>query len=138
DAVTDAREVATVYNLRVAEYHTYFVGRKEWEFSVWAHNAYVLPADAIKVDHIPNGGPANPALAGRTIYETDAAGNLRLCAGYDGRGLMLRRVDLVGRSDGGVPTPHVHEYTQNRNPAGEWFANPQRGVRPADPATEVP
>ena len=27
-----------VYNLRVEEYHTYFVGCQEWGFSVWAHN----------------------------------------------------------------------------------------------------
>jgi RHS repeat-associated protein len=30
---------APVYNLRVAAYHTYFVGREDWGFSVWAHNA---------------------------------------------------------------------------------------------------
>jgi hypothetical protein len=29
-----------VYNLRVAEYHTYFVGDADWAFAVWAHNAY--------------------------------------------------------------------------------------------------
>ena len=29
----------TVYNLRIEEYHTYFVGSAEWGFSVWAHNA---------------------------------------------------------------------------------------------------
>ena len=28
-----------VYNLRVADWHTYFVGCDEWGFSVWAHNA---------------------------------------------------------------------------------------------------
>ncbi len=28
----------TVYNLRVAEHHTYFVGADDWGFSVWAHN----------------------------------------------------------------------------------------------------
>jgi hypothetical protein len=29
----------TVYNLRVADCHTYFVGCEQWGFSVWAHNA---------------------------------------------------------------------------------------------------
>jgi hypothetical protein len=29
----------TVYNLKVADYHTYFVGSKEWGFAVWAHNS---------------------------------------------------------------------------------------------------
>jgi hypothetical protein len=38
DAVTDAGEVTTVYNVRIAEYHTYFVGSREWGWSVWAHN----------------------------------------------------------------------------------------------------
>jgi guanyl-specific ribonuclease Sa len=39
EAVRDLNEVATVYNLRVSDYHTYFVGSREWGFSVWAHNA---------------------------------------------------------------------------------------------------
>jgi hypothetical protein len=39
EAVTDLEGVATVYNLRVSDYHTYFVGSREWGFSVWAHNA---------------------------------------------------------------------------------------------------
>jgi RHS repeat-associated protein len=28
-----------VYNVRIADFHTYFVGCEEWGFSVWAHNA---------------------------------------------------------------------------------------------------
>jgi len=39
EAVTDSGEVTTVYNLCVAEYHTYFVGGRDWDFSIWAHNA---------------------------------------------------------------------------------------------------
>jgi hypothetical protein len=34
----EAREIVPVHNLRVAHYHTYFVGSREWGFSVWAHN----------------------------------------------------------------------------------------------------
>ena len=45
ETVTDSNEVATVYNLRISEHHTYFVGNRDWGFSVWAHNAnYVLVA----------------------------------------------------------------------------------------------
>jgi hypothetical protein len=29
-----------VYNLRVQDFHTYFVGGSDWGFSVWAHNSY--------------------------------------------------------------------------------------------------
>jgi filamentous hemagglutinin len=38
EAVTDTGAVTTVYNLAVAEYHTYFVGARDWGFAVWAHN----------------------------------------------------------------------------------------------------
>ena len=34
------RRDAKVYNLRVADYHTYFVGDESWGFALWAHNAY--------------------------------------------------------------------------------------------------
>ena len=38
EGVFDNREESIVYNLRVSEYHTYFVGSGVWGFSVWAHN----------------------------------------------------------------------------------------------------
>jgi hypothetical protein len=43
EEVEDTGEYETVYNLRVAEYHTYFVGSPEWGFSVWAHNTCRIP-----------------------------------------------------------------------------------------------
>jgi intein/homing endonuclease len=33
-------QTETVYNLRVTNYRTYFVGGREWGFSVWVHNLY--------------------------------------------------------------------------------------------------
>ena len=45
--VVDADEYAVVYNLRVADYHTYFVGASEWGFSVWAHNQGCGPDDSL-------------------------------------------------------------------------------------------
>ena len=39
EAVCDSGTIETVYNCRVAEYHTYFVGSADWQWSVWAHNA---------------------------------------------------------------------------------------------------
>jgi hypothetical protein len=38
DEVTETDELATLYNVRVADYHTYFVGDDDWGFGVWAHN----------------------------------------------------------------------------------------------------
>jgi len=42
EEVYDTGDYETVYNLRVADWHTYFVGGEDWGFSVWAHNAYDL------------------------------------------------------------------------------------------------
>jgi hypothetical protein len=39
EGVADSGQQETVYNLRVSDYHTYFVSGEEWGFSVWAHNA---------------------------------------------------------------------------------------------------
>ena len=39
ESVKDRGEIATVYNLRIVEYHTYYVGDPLWGFSVWSHNA---------------------------------------------------------------------------------------------------
>ena len=38
EKIVDADRWATVYNLRVADFHTYFIGAEGWGFSVWAHN----------------------------------------------------------------------------------------------------
>ena len=39
EGAADSGTVETVYNFRVAEYHTYFVSATEDGISVWAHNA---------------------------------------------------------------------------------------------------
>ena len=39
ESVAEGEGLAAVYNLRVADYHTYFVGGSDWGFSVWTHNA---------------------------------------------------------------------------------------------------
>jgi intein/homing endonuclease len=38
EEVYDTGEYETLYNIRVADYHTYFVSGDGWGFSVWAHN----------------------------------------------------------------------------------------------------
>jgi RHS repeat-associated protein len=40
--IFDTGKEEPVYNLRVAEHHTYFVGGVDWGFSVWAHNACAI------------------------------------------------------------------------------------------------
>jgi Pretoxin HINT domain len=37
-------EHVPIYNIRVSDYHTYFVGGEDWGFAVWAHNSYYNPS----------------------------------------------------------------------------------------------
>jgi Pretoxin HINT domain len=37
----DTGEWEPLYNFRVADFHTYFVGVHDWGFSVWTHNACI-------------------------------------------------------------------------------------------------
>src|SRR5262249_11937433 len=41
EEVFDTGCYETVYNLRVADWHTYFVGDEGWGRAVWAHNQYI-------------------------------------------------------------------------------------------------
>gem|GEM_PF-5472292 len=40
ESISNLNEITTVYNLRVADHHTYFVGGALWGWDVWVHNAY--------------------------------------------------------------------------------------------------
>jgi intein/homing endonuclease len=46
ESLVEANQNVPVYNLRIAEYHTYFVGSAEWGFSVWTHNMCAQNAGA--------------------------------------------------------------------------------------------
>ena len=41
--VFETGDIETVYNFRVADWHTYFVGKEDWHFEVWVHNACKTP-----------------------------------------------------------------------------------------------
>ena len=69
EGIDDKGEVETVYNLRVADYHTYFVTCGEIGWSLWAHNAdryVVLPVDGVwvLVDTSKKGGRLVPDADG--------------------------------------------------------------------------
>ena len=44
ESTCDSGEIAPVYNMRVEDFHTYFVGSAEWGFSIWVHNACFRPS----------------------------------------------------------------------------------------------
>jgi hypothetical protein len=57
--IEPTREYAVVYNVRVADWHTYFVGAADWGFSVWVHNLYASAFQAAAAAAISG----NPAVA---------------------------------------------------------------------------
>src|SRR5262249_35172895 len=67
DAVSEAVGGTAVYNLRVAEHHTYFVGDPAWGFSVWAHNTcgHLTVLELVGLRHTdPNGQFSQDAVQG--------------------------------------------------------------------------
>jgi hypothetical protein len=52
ESVTNTGEIAAVYNLRIADYHTYFVGKREWGWSVWSHNTCWVRSASQKKDFL--------------------------------------------------------------------------------------
>ena len=68
-SVTPLPEMVPVYNLRVQEYHTYFVGSRLWGFAVWAHNSYEGSARGELLEELTRSGvkhtPENVVGIGR-------------------------------------------------------------------------
>jgi hypothetical protein len=80
-----------------------------------------------------------PRTAGpnRILYRTDSSGAITNYQVYDSNGNPVMRVDLQGRSHGGVPTPHVHEFERHIAPNGTVYIKSSGTVRPATP-NEIP
>jgi hypothetical protein len=45
EEVFDTGDWQPVYNLRVADWHKYFVGDTDWGWAAWAHNTYIYRGD---------------------------------------------------------------------------------------------
>ena len=95
ESVVETEDTETVYNFRVADWHTYFVGNEHWDFEVWVHNACASGANG----QTPNSNfGVNPFLNG----ELDAA--RREAAG-----------EVVKRKANGIPYNHVKELQDAQN-----------------------
>ena len=69
DGVVDDGEVVTVYNFRVKEYHTYFVGRDDWGFAVWVHNTNGVETELNQIEAT--------LKSGKKTLKADEKANLR-------------------------------------------------------------
>jgi hypothetical protein len=106
DAVEDTGEFETVYNMRVAGDHTYFVGNADGA-AVWAHNTGTNPVDCpidltsddlkrLRKDLLRNDKtivlePNTTYRIGTTLYKTNAAGQVEK---------ISFRIDASTRRDG--------------------------------------
>jgi Pretoxin HINT domain len=60
EEVFDTELYEPVYNLRVEEHHTYFVGDENWEWAAWAHNAYSqFQSELAQPGMVPGKDPSN-------------------------------------------------------------------------------
>jgi hypothetical protein len=83
----DTGEYERVHNLRVQDYHTYFVGSEEWGFDVWAHNSYTALRD--------EGLTKSQAKRANMLHKTQGEAAAR--AYLEGQGFSGSRLDtLVG------------------------------------------
>jgi hypothetical protein len=125
EEVFDSGVEEDVYNFRVAEYHTYFVGRPEWGFSVWAHNTCIQENAAAgrrrELREARSLQQANPnASVQREIYLRGADGK-RLIDPLTGE---ARRVDIAVIKDGRVVD--MVEVTSRTAPKADQIAKEHR------------
>jgi hypothetical protein len=77
-SVVVSGETAAVYNVRVAEDHTYFVGARSWGFSVWSHNSECQRLfDFMKAPALPSESVSPRVFEGGGETSTGAAANLQ-------------------------------------------------------------
>jgi hypothetical protein len=112
----DSGEDAPVYNLRIADYHTYFVGAYDWTFSAWAHNACDVAAalnaaERYGARNLGNGWFQYPSRRLAQQAASEIAGDLgagaRAIRAFEFRGgpwWMQRSQRVIGRvsADGSV------------------------------------
>ncbi|MCZ2341094.1 MAG: HINT domain-containing protein, partial [Bacteroidales bacterium] len=112
EAVVDTGTVEVVYNLRVADWHTYFVGGEDWGFSVWAHNEY-------SVQYIEEGGYTGPVIqrfddwrvipganrqpsADRVVQYADASGVFAFRKDFDAREVARHQANYEAKHHTGT------------------------------------
>jgi RHS repeat-associated protein len=88
EELRDTGEYAKVYNLRIADYHTYFVGDSSWGFSVWAHNSYTALRE--------EGLDKSQAKRANMLYKTQGEAAAR--AYLEGQGFSGSRLDNLANA----------------------------------------
>jgi hypothetical protein len=112
------REDRQVYNLEIADYHTYFVGN----LGAWVHNAC----------RVRKAAPHPDARGPHSTLKRGANGKTTGYTTFDGDGNIVKRVRMEGGPHGGVEPPLVLEPKPGKGPG-----SPANRARPARPE-EIP
>ena len=107
--VSETGDTETVYNFRVADWHTYFVGEKGWDFEVWVHNACAPGANAANQTTGPNHHIATNKNWISNL--TEGPWSPRFKKIFDEAGMTLDDAANKVRIPGHVG-PHPHAYHQ--------------------------
>jgi hypothetical protein len=86
-----------VYNVQIEEYHTYFVGRPDWGFSVWAHNAECHLANFFRALQIPEDVAVQLARTGMDVLQREGKEALEDFLKEVGKQPQYRSIGLYGR-----------------------------------------
>jgi hypothetical protein len=85
EGVRDTGREEVVYNGRVAEYHTYFVGDEGWGFSVWAHNSCGPTGSPVRVTGQIGYGSSDLSRAAQAYRRTEGVTDGRNVAVFEYR-----------------------------------------------------
>jgi hypothetical protein len=103
EEVWDTGDWEVVYNVRVSDHHTYFVGEEGWGWSLWAHNSYYQELSPSQVSSQSADLRAVIASARQARLDREAAvaaGQLThngiLATGYAGNFMAVRAVTPSG------------------------------------------
>jgi hypothetical protein len=122
----------TVYNVQVADYHTYFVGSWQWGFSVWAHNVKLCGKnvrDALEKAGLgqTNGAKANEmAEIGNGVDRPAAKGKLAQ---------WLR--DTRAATDDEIKKFFDALYDEGEPPSTPWVEDRGPGLQEKNPPRDV-
>ncbi|MFM8933353.1 MAG: polymorphic toxin-type HINT domain-containing protein, partial [Gemmataceae bacterium] len=135
--VSETGDTEIVYNFRVADWHTYFVGNENWNFEVWVHNACGPGGQAPRStpslrEQYLGRTPGKGSRTGRQVIERiENEGNLR----WNSRGgAEVRYVDPVTKAESWHPINstdmgHLQDAVKYWNETGRTLGPKHSDVR---------
>ena len=108
-----------VYNLRVAEDHTYFVGRAAWGFSLWVHNTYTYVKNADGTFEVFDG-------AGKLVKKVDSEDLAKSIVDAGNAAKALSGPVTFGKNFDTKVRKHIDQ-VRNRGPIKDPIPSPGKG-----------